>query len=114
MAKSFLMVRDIRILGIAGMYRSTAAAMRRKLPRRIERVPMRRELLSRLHGDVVLLTTRTGQSLIGRLRVTCDEAELWQALGHVPCRHRVAFDDIVACCLYCSDEPTWDAPTAPL
>jgi hypothetical protein len=109
-----LMVRDIRILGVAGMHRSTTPALRRKRFNRAERTPMRRELLSRLHGDIVLLTTRNGDSLIGRLRVTCDEVELWQALVHVPCRYRVAFDDIVACCLYCSDEPTWDAPTAPL
>jgi hypothetical protein len=114
MAKRFFMVRDIRILGIAGMHRSTVAALRRKRASRMDRVPMRRELLSRLHGDIVLLATRNGQSLIGRLRVTCDEVELWQALQHVPCRHRVAFDDIMACCLYGSEEPTWDAPTAPL
>jgi hypothetical protein len=108
------MVRDIRILGIAGMHHSTAPALNRKRPARVERVPMRRELLSRLHGDIVLLSTRNGQSLIGRLRVTCEEVEVWQALVHVPCRYRVAFDDIVGCCLYCSDEPTWDAPTLPL
>jgi hypothetical protein len=114
MAKRSVMVRDIRILGIAGMHRSTAASLRRKRLGRVTRVPMRRELLSRLHGSVVLLATRTGQSLVGRLRVTCEEAELWQALGHVPLRHRVAFEDIMACCLYGSDEPTWDGPTAPL
>ena len=109
------MVRDIRILGIAGMHHSTAPALSRGRPsRRVDRVPMRRELLSRLHGDIVLLTTRSGDSLIGRLRVTCEEVELWQALVHVPCRFRVAFDDVVSCCLYCSDEPTWDSPTAPL
>lgn len=114
MVEISLMVRDIRILGVAGMHRSTVPALRRKRFQRAERTPMRRELLARLHGDVVLLTTRNGDSLIGRLRVTCDEVELWQALVHVPCRYRVVFDDIVACCLYGSDEPTWDAPTAPL
>lgn len=107
------MVRDIRILGLATMQRSTAAALRRRRLGRIERAPMQREPLLRLHGAVVLLATRHGQALVGRLRVTGSEVELWQALENVPCRHRLAFDDVIACCVYGSDEPTWDGPTAP-
>jgi hypothetical protein len=114
MAATRPIVRDIRILGIAGIHRSTAAALRRQRRSRVERRPMQRELLSRLQGELVLLTTRDGDALIGRLRVTRDAIEIWQVVAQIPCRHRVALDDIAACCLHLAEEPFWDVPTAPL
>jgi hypothetical protein len=75
---------------------------------------MRRELLSRLDDQLVLLTTRYGDALVGRLRVTRDRIEIGQVIEHIPCRHRVMLEDIAACCLYFAEEPVWDVPTAPM
>lgn len=106
--------RGISILGVGGVRRSAAEALRRRRFAQLERRPMRRELLSRLDNEQVLLTTRYGDALVGRLRVTRERIEIWQVIERIPCRHRVTLEDIAACCLYFAEEPVWDLPTVPM
>lgn len=106
--------RGISILGVGGVRRSAAEALRRRRFAQLERRPMRRELLSRLDNEQVLLTTRYGDALVGRLRVTRERIEIWQVIERIPCRHRVTLEDIAACCLYFAEEPAWDLPTVPM
>lgn len=106
--------RSISIQGIGGVRRSAAQALRRRRLTKLERLPMRRELLSRLDNQQVLLTTRYGDALVGRLRVTRERIEVWQVIERIPCRHRVPLEDIASCCLYFAEEPVWDVPTIPM
>jgi hypothetical protein len=106
--------RGICFLGIGDVHRSAAESLRRRRRARVERRPLRRELLARLDNELVLLTTRDGDALIGRLRVTRDQIEIWQVVERIPCRHRVTLEEIAACCLYFAEEPVWDVPTVPM
>lgn len=106
--------RGISILGIGGVRCSAANSLRRRRRAQVERRPLRQDLLARLDNEVVLLTTCDGDALIGRLRVTRDRIEVWQVVERIPCRHRIALEDIAACCLYFPEEPVWDVPTAPM
>ena len=103
--------RGICFLGIGGVRRSAAESLRRRRRAQIERRPLRHELLARLDNELVLLTTRDGDALIGRLRVTREQIEVWQVVERIPCRHRVTLEEIAACCLYFAEEPVWDVPT---
>jgi hypothetical protein len=114
MTKRSSVARGICILGIGGVRRSAAESLRRRRRVQVERRPMRRDLLARLDNELVLLTTRYGDALIGRLRVTRERIDIWQVVERIPCRHRVTLEDIAACCLYFAEEPMWDVPTVPM
>lgn len=105
--------RDVCIIGLGSVHRSSAETLTRRRHAQVASIPLRREALYRFDGDEVLLATRQGRSLVGRLRVTERQIELRQMVAHLPCRHRLALEDIIACCLHDDDDAIWDIPTKP-
>ncbi|HWN66437.1 MAG TPA: hypothetical protein VNM90_02295 [Haliangium sp.] len=73
---------------------------------------MSREMLVRASGGQVVVTTRDGRVLIGRLWLTREHAELWQMVHGIPCRQRFASEDILSCYVY-SDSEMWEETTQP-
>ncbi len=107
-------IRDINTLGVSFGGRSvqirsdTTRCARMLAPP----VPVARHCIDKAHGARVVVATRSGWVDEGWLIVTGTHVELGQVLDGVPCRHRIPFDDVVACDIYEAIRDTWsDDPT---
>lgn len=105
-------VREIALVGLSKTYRSAVRMVRSLRPAHPRRAPVSREMLARASGGQVVVTTRDGRVLIGRLWLTREHAELWQMVHGIPCRQRFACEDILSCYVY-SDSEMWEETTQP-
>lgn len=105
-------VREIALVGLSKTYRSAVRMVRTLRPTQPRRKPVSRETLVRASGGQVVVTTRDGRVLIGRLWLSRQHAELWQMVHGIPCRQRFACEDILSCYVY-SDSETWEDTTQP-
>ncbi|GAB4540531.1 MAG: hypothetical protein Tsb0020_53790 [Haliangiales bacterium] len=105
--------REICVAGLTEIYRSSAKTLAGDVSAPVETIPLQRDSLYRFDGDEVLLTTRSGQTIIGRLRVTETRIEIGRIVEQIPCRHRIELEEIASCCMYYQDDAFWDAPTQP-
>lgn len=106
-------VREIALVGLSKTYRSAVRMVRSLRPAHPRRAPVSREMLARASGGQVVVTTRDGRVLIGRLWLTREHAELWQMVHGIPCRQRFACEDILSCYIY-SDSEMWEDTTQPV
>jgi hypothetical protein len=105
-------VREIALVGLSKTYRSAVRMVRSLRPVQPRRAPVSREMLARASGGQVVVTTRDGRVLIGRLWLSREHAELWQMVHGIPCRQRFACEDILSCYVY-SDSEMWEDTTQP-
>ncbi len=105
--------REICVAGLTEIYRSSVKTLAGDISAPVETIPLQRDSLYRFDGDEVLLTTRSGQTIIGRLRVTETRIEIGRIVEQIPCRHPIELEDIASCCMYYQDDAFWDAPTQP-
>ena len=105
-------VREIALVGLSKTYRSAVRMVKSMRPAQPRRAPVSRETLARASGGQVVVTTRDGRVLIGRLWLAREHAELWQMVHGIPCRQRFACEDILSCYVY-SDSEMWDETTQP-
>jgi hypothetical protein len=105
-------VREIALVGLSKTYRSAVRMVRSLRTAQPRRAPVSREMLARASGGQVVVTTRDGRVLIGRLWLAREHAELWQMVHGIPCRQRFACEDILSCYVY-SDSEMWDETTQP-
>lgn len=105
-------VREIALVGLSKTYRSAVRMVRTMRPAQPRRAPVHRETLARASGGQVVVTTRDGRVLIGRLWLSREHAELWQMVHGIPCRQRFACEDILSCYVY-SDTEMWEDTTQP-
>lgn len=105
-------MREIALVGLSKTYRSAVRMVRSLRTAQPRRAPVSREMLARASGGQVVVTTRDGRVLIGRLWLAREHAELWQMVHGIPCRQRFACEDILSCYVY-SDSESWDETTQP-
>jgi hypothetical protein len=105
-------VREIALVGLSKTYRSAVRMVRTMRAAQPRRAPVSRATLARASGGQVVVTTRDGRVLIGRLWLSRDHAELWQMVHGIPCRQRFACEDILSCYVY-SDSEMWEETTQP-
>jgi hypothetical protein len=98
-------VREIALVGLSKTYRSAVRMVRTLRPAQPRRKPVSRETLVRASGGQVVVTTRDGRVLIGRLWLS-------QMVHGIPCRQRFACEDILSCYVY-SDSEMWEDTTQP-
>jgi hypothetical protein len=103
-------VREVALVGLTKTYRSAVRMVRSLRPAQPRRAPVSQETLARASGGQVVVTTRDGRVLIGRLWLTQDQAELWQMIHGIPCRQRFPAEDILSCYMY-SDNDLWEQTT---
>ncbi|WP_428269455.1 hypothetical protein [Haliangium sp.] len=106
-------MRDICLLGIAGVYRSAAESLASRREGGGSRRPVAREHLRRANGCDVVLSIRYGRVRIGRLRLGTDHVTLHQLVQGIPCCHRFDYADVVSCYVYDNSGDEWDEPTQP-
>jgi hypothetical protein len=105
-------VREIALVGLSKTYRSAVRMVRSMRAAQPRRAPVSRATLARASGGQVVVTTRDGRVLIGRLWLSREHAELWQMVHGIPCRQRFGCEDILSCYVY-SDSEMWEETTQP-